>query len=59
LRFGVLRVKIDDISLRMLAETLRQLEQDGLLSRTVYSANPLRVEVLSALSLRSHVELAE
>jgi len=36
--------RIDDISQRMLAQTLRRLEQDGLLTRTVYPTNPPRVD---------------
>jgi DNA-binding HxlR family transcriptional regulator len=44
LRFSALKAKIEDISQRMLAQTLRRLEQDGLLSRTVYPTNPPRVD---------------
>ena len=44
LRFSALKAKIDDISQRMLAQTLRRLEQDGFLSRTVYPTNPPRVD---------------
>ena len=44
LRFSALKASIEDISQRMLAQTLRRLEQDGLLSRTVYPTNPPRVE---------------
>jgi DNA-binding HxlR family transcriptional regulator len=44
LRFSALKATIEDISQRMLAQTLRRLEQDGLLSRTVYPTNPPRVE---------------
>jgi DNA-binding HxlR family transcriptional regulator len=44
LRFSALKARIEDISQRMLAQTLRRLEQDGLLSRTVYPTNPPRVE---------------
>jgi DNA-binding HxlR family transcriptional regulator len=44
LRFSALKAAIDDISQRMLAQTLRRLEQDGLLSRTVYPTNPPRVD---------------
>lgn len=44
LRFSALKSSIEDISLRMLAQTLRRLEQDGFLSRTVYPTNPPRVE---------------
>lgn len=44
LRFSALKSRIEDISQRMLAQTLRRLEQDGLLSRTVYPTNPPRVD---------------
>jgi DNA-binding HxlR family transcriptional regulator len=44
LRFSDLRRSIDGISQRMLTHTLRQLERDGLASRTVYPSVPLRVE---------------
>jgi DNA-binding HxlR family transcriptional regulator len=43
-RFSGLRQMIDDISQCMLARTLRGLEQDGLLSRSVYPTHPPRVE---------------
>lgn len=43
LRFNELKRRIAGISQRMLALTLRNLEQDGLVSRTVYQAVPLRV----------------
>jgi DNA-binding HxlR family transcriptional regulator len=43
-RFSALRSNIEDISPRMLAQTLRRLEQHGFLSRTVYPTNPPRVE---------------
>ena len=44
LRFGALRREIGDISQRMLTETLRRLQRDGLLSRTVYPTTPPAVE---------------
>lgn len=44
LRFTVLKSQIPDISQRMLAQTLRHLEQDGLVSRTVYPTRPPRVD---------------
>jgi DNA-binding HxlR family transcriptional regulator len=44
LRFSDLRREIDGISQRMLTLTLRQLERDGLVSRTVYPLVPPRVE---------------
>jgi len=44
LRFSVLKSKIGDISQRMLAQTLRRLEQDGLVSRHVHPTVPPRVD---------------
>lgn len=44
LRFSDLKRSVDGISQRMLTLTLRGLERDGLLSRTVYPTNPPRVD---------------
>src|SRR5918995_292994 len=44
LRFSELRRLVDGISQRMLTVTLRQLERDGLVERTVYPEVPPRVE---------------
>ena len=44
LRFSELQKRIDGISQRMLTVTLRQLERDGLVTRTVYPVVPPRVE---------------
>jgi DNA-binding HxlR family transcriptional regulator len=43
-RFNELRRAIDGISQRMLTLTLRQLERDGLVSRTVHATVPPRVD---------------
>jgi DNA-binding HxlR family transcriptional regulator len=43
-RFSELRHGIDGISQRMLTLTLKGLERDGLITRTVYPTIPLRVE---------------
>ena len=43
-RFGVLRRAIEDISQRMLTETLRHLQRDGFISRKVIPATPPQVE---------------
>ena len=44
LRFTELRREIDGISQRMLSVTLRQLERDGLVRRTVHPVVPPRVD---------------
>lgn len=44
LRFSELRREVDGISQRMLTVTLRGLERDGLVRRTVYPEIPPRVE---------------
>jgi DNA-binding HxlR family transcriptional regulator len=43
-RFNELLRHIDGVSRRMLAATLRRLEQDGLVERRVYADVPVRVE---------------
>ena len=44
LRFNELRRQIDDISQKMLSSTLKVLERDGLVSRTVTPTVPPQVE---------------
>jgi DNA-binding HxlR family transcriptional regulator len=44
MRFNELRREIDGISQRMLTVTLRHLERDGLVCRTVHAEVPPRVE---------------
>lgn len=44
MRFNELRCKICGISQRMLTVTLRSLEEDGIVSRTLYPEIPPRVE---------------
>jgi DNA-binding HxlR family transcriptional regulator len=44
LRFGQLRRRLDGVTQKMLSQTLRALERDGLLTRTIYPEIPPRVE---------------
>ncbi|KOX19628.1 helix-turn-helix domain-containing protein [Nocardiopsis sp. NRRL B-16309] len=44
MRFGDLRAKVDGISGKVLTDTLRDLERDGLVSRYAYAEVPPRVE---------------
>jgi DNA-binding HxlR family transcriptional regulator len=44
LRFGQVRQVVDGISGKVLADTLRDLERDGIVSRTAYDEMPPRVE---------------
>lgn len=44
MRFNALSREIGDISKQMLSRTLRRLEQDGFVRRTVYPEVPPRVE---------------
>lgn len=43
-RFGELRRALDGITQKMLTQTLRTLERDGMITRTVYPTIPPRVE---------------
>src|SRR6185295_7055846 len=44
MRFTALKTRIPDVSQRMLAQTLRRLEQYGLVARTIYPTIPPKVE---------------
>jgi len=58
-RFTELERAIDGISRRMLTLTLRNLERDGLITRTVYPVVPPRVEYqLTPIARELHESLA-
>jgi DNA-binding HxlR family transcriptional regulator len=58
LRFTELRNAIDGISQRMLTRTLRHLERDGLVSRTVHATVPPRVDyALTPLGATLHTTI--
>lgn len=43
-RFGVLKRSITGVSSKMLSQSLREMEKDGLINRTVFSEMPPHVE---------------
>lgn len=55
-RFNQLKRDIDGISQRMLTLTLRGLERDGLITRTLYASIPPRVDYELTVSGRSLLE---
>jgi DNA-binding HxlR family transcriptional regulator len=58
LRFGELRTVVDGISGKVLTDTLRDLERDGLVERRAYAEVPPRVEYeLTALGRTLHEPL--
>lgn len=58
-RFSVLKREIGGISQKMLSQTLRALEQDGLLTRRAFPTVPVTVEYeLTALGQSLNVALA-
>lgn len=62
MRYSQLAARIDGVSQKMLTQTLRGLERDGLLTRTVTPAVPVRVDYeltplgLSLLEPISHLK---
>jgi DNA-binding HxlR family transcriptional regulator len=57
-RFGALQRLLQGVSPKVLTQTLRRLEDAGIVDRTVFPAVPLRVEyALTALGLSAAVPL--
>lgn len=44
MRFGNIRRRLQGVSQKMLTQTLRAMERDGLIERSLYDERPLRVE---------------
>ena len=59
LRFSALQRAIPDISQKSLAKTLRILEEDGFIDRTVYPEVPPRVEYSLTLRAQSFLPIVE
>ncbi|MGW0828101.1 winged helix-turn-helix transcriptional regulator [Streptomyces sp. NPDC002845] len=58
MRFRDLRTTVDGISAKVLTDTLRDLERDGLVTRHVYAEVPPRVEYeLTSLGRTLHMPL--
>jgi DNA-binding HxlR family transcriptional regulator len=58
MRFSELKKAIPDISQRMLSQTLRRLELDGLIKRTVFPIVPQRVDYeMTALGSSLYVQI--
>jgi DNA-binding HxlR family transcriptional regulator len=58
-RFGHLRREIGGVSQKMLTQTLRSLERDGLVTRSVYPSVPPKVEYSLTRLGRTLVDLLE
>lgn len=58
-RFGGLLRRLEGVSQKMLSQTLRHLERDGLVTRTVIDARPLRVDYALTERGRSLLPLAK
>jgi len=61
-RFSELKRRIEGISQKMLTQTLREMERDGLVTRTMYAQVPVRVEYRltdAGMSLRGPLKALE
>ena len=56
-RFGELRTEVEGISQKMLTQTLRGMERDGLVNRKAYLTIPPKVEYSLTASGRSLIRI--
>ncbi len=56
LRFARVLERVDGISQKSLTATLRQLERDGLVTRTVMATSPIRVEYATTPAGRAFIQ---
>ena len=59
IRYNALRGKLDGVSNTVLASALRELERDGLVTRTEYLEVPVRVEYSPTDSCRELLPILE
>ena len=59
LRFARLLERVDGISQKSLTATLRQLERDGFVTRTVITKSPIRVDYAATTAGRSLIKQVE
>jgi DNA-binding HxlR family transcriptional regulator len=59
LRFGELRKAVPDVSLKMLTKHLKELEADGMLTRTIFPEIPPRVEYRLTVLGQSFIPILE
>lgn len=53
-RFNELKKDLDGISQKVLTDSLRSMEEDGIITRTVYPEVPPRVKSLKSLNMYSN-----
>lgn len=58
-RFGLIRKRLPKLTTKMLSQQLRELENDGLLTRTIYPEMPPRVEYAVTASAEALIPILQ
>lgn len=58
-RFGLIRQRLPTITTKMLSQQLREMEQDGLITRTIFPEMPPRVEYAITEKTKSLIPIFE